>query len=454
DDLFGNLAEKLGVDTAMFSSIVSDTSSGAMNFNSLLPGDESPREITVEVIASEDIESRTLISSGSNARIQENLNSISLAGVSETLSIGGQMWPAIGVYVETSDGIKIEVVDGSRRRKTCILEGKPFSIIVFHGILNFQQRRYLKNISNSGEEHTYFEQCLSLYGDFQEFLVENPSASKRDFAQQIGMDDSTVRKQLIVAVHPVWIYMSLAKDAQNATLVHTTITPMLRRFEEQYTVEMFKVWLERAVRSTFDATDENSPGHKLIPRSLVKGVLEGFTETLDKLDELPDGFIAYIAKKDLLPEVISDYLYPIYQVANTKGYVDEVINEFRGASKPVGENGENLIPTSVLLSELEMKLGSLKEAGMFIPDDKSEKKNNDIEQPNEVQAGRTGTHRTFLRGTQKEKGKFIRWDVAKSGQNSLVFKGADNELLNEIKLLVESHLESRETSGKKIFGDK
>ena len=187
----------------------------------------------------------------------------------------------------------------------------------------------------------------------------------------------------------------------------------------------------------------------------MKQAFESFSETLTKLEELPDGFIAYIGKQDLIPEIINDYLYPIFKLAEEKNCIEEINNELRGLAVDVEDQGIKIIPTRILTRELEIKLGSLKESGDYAVSEESSKSTN--EDSNEVvnnsQTGRSGTQRTYLRGTRKSKDQFIRWDVAKSGQESLVIKGADESLLAELKSLVEKHINERESQGKTVFTD-
>ena len=66
-----------------------------------------------------------------NAREQAFLNEHALADILNTLKERGQQYPAVGRWLD--DG-RIEVLDGSRRRMSCILAEKDFLIYVGKGL--------------------------------------------------------------------------------------------------------------------------------------------------------------------------------------------------------------------------------------------------------------------------------------------------------------------------------
>lgn len=73
-------------------------------------------------IPADEVAEKTVVFA-QNAREQAFLTEHALADVLTTLRERGQQYPAVGR--KTADG-KIEVLDGSRRRMSCILAGKEF----------------------------------------------------------------------------------------------------------------------------------------------------------------------------------------------------------------------------------------------------------------------------------------------------------------------------------------
>lgn len=92
-------------------------------------------------IAAQDIESKTFVFS-ENAREQSFLNEHALSDVLATLKDKGQQYPAVGRRSE--DG-RIEVLDGSRRRMSCILAQKEFMIYVAENI-NSEHAKFLSDV--------------------------------------------------------------------------------------------------------------------------------------------------------------------------------------------------------------------------------------------------------------------------------------------------------------------
>jgi ParB family chromosome partitioning protein len=77
-----------------------------------------------------EVESTTQVFA-ENAREQAFLNEHALADILTTLKDRGQQYPAVGRWLDNGN---IEVLDGSRRRMSCILAGKDFLIYVARGI--------------------------------------------------------------------------------------------------------------------------------------------------------------------------------------------------------------------------------------------------------------------------------------------------------------------------------
>lgn len=80
-----------------------------------------------------------------NAREQSFLNEHALSDVLVTLRERGQQYPAVGRKRE--DG-KIEVLDGSRRRMSCILAEKEFLVYVGENISG-EHAKFLSDVANA-----------------------------------------------------------------------------------------------------------------------------------------------------------------------------------------------------------------------------------------------------------------------------------------------------------------
>ncbi len=126
-------------------------------------------------IPADDIEARTSVFS-ENAREQSFLNEHALSDVLVTLKERGQQYPAVGR--KTQDG-KIEVLDGSRRRKSCLLAKKEFLIYVAEDI-GPEEAKFLSDVANAHKP-------LSLYERGREMLhkLESGEASDQKALAQI-----------------------------------------------------------------------------------------------------------------------------------------------------------------------------------------------------------------------------------------------------------------------------
>ncbi|MCG6451026.1 ParB N-terminal domain-containing protein, partial [Vibrio parahaemolyticus] len=88
-----------------------------------------------------------------NAREQAFLNEHALSDVLSTLRERGQQYPAVGR--KTADG-KIEVLDGSRRRKSCILANQEFLVYVADNI-NGEHAKFLSDVANAHKPLSLYE---------------------------------------------------------------------------------------------------------------------------------------------------------------------------------------------------------------------------------------------------------------------------------------------------------
>ena len=88
-----------------------------------------------------------------NAREQAFLNEHALSDILSTLRERGQQYPAVGR--KRADG-KIEVLDGSRRRMSCILANKDFLIYVAEDI-NGEHAKFLSDVANASKPLSLYE---------------------------------------------------------------------------------------------------------------------------------------------------------------------------------------------------------------------------------------------------------------------------------------------------------
>ncbi|WP_261817900.1 ParB/RepB/Spo0J family partition protein [Vibrio gallicus] len=88
-----------------------------------------------------------------NSREQSFLNEHALADILSTLKERGQQYPAVGRL--TSDG-KIEVLDGSRRRMSCILAQQDFLIYVAENI-DSGHAKFLSDVANAHKPLSLYE---------------------------------------------------------------------------------------------------------------------------------------------------------------------------------------------------------------------------------------------------------------------------------------------------------
>ncbi|GEM79004.1 ParB/RepB/Spo0J family partition protein [Vibrio superstes] len=103
-------------------------------------------------IPATEIEQKTIVFSD-NSREQSFLNEHALSDILVTLKERGQQYPAVGR--KNSEG-KIEVLDGSRRRMSCILAEKDFLIYVAEDI-NGEHAKFLSDVANAHKPLSLYE---------------------------------------------------------------------------------------------------------------------------------------------------------------------------------------------------------------------------------------------------------------------------------------------------------
>ncbi|MGF1844594.1 ParB/RepB/Spo0J family partition protein [Vibrio clamense] len=107
-----------------------------------------------------------------NAREQSFLNEHALSDVLTTLRERGQQYPAVGR--RTEDG-RIEVLDGSRRRMSCILAEKEFLIYVADDI-NAERAKFLSDVANAHKPLSLYEKGKEMQAKLDSGEVEDQKA--------------------------------------------------------------------------------------------------------------------------------------------------------------------------------------------------------------------------------------------------------------------------------------
>jgi ParB family chromosome partitioning protein len=177
-------------------------------------------EFELVQIPAEDIERRTTVFA-QNAREQSFLNEHALSDVLVTLKERGQQYPAVGR--KTKDG-KIEVLDGSRRRMSCILAKKHFLIYVAEAI-GPEHAKFLSDVANAHKP-------LSLYERGREMLnkLESGEASdQKTLAEIFQCSEALVSGALKAAALPLELLQAYPNVSE---LGRPTIVKLHKQFNE------------------------------------------------------------------------------------------------------------------------------------------------------------------------------------------------------------------------------
>ncbi len=151
-------------------------------------------EFELMSIAAAEIEQKTVVFSD-NAREQSFLNEHALADILVTLSERGQQYPAVGR--RGADG-KIEVLDGSRRRMSCILAKKDFLIYVADDI-GTEQAKFLSDVANAHKPLSLYERGREM----QNKLNSGEAADQKALAQMFQCSEALVSGALKAAALPL-----------------------------------------------------------------------------------------------------------------------------------------------------------------------------------------------------------------------------------------------------------
>ena len=127
-------------------------------------------------IPASDVESETVVFS-ENAREQSFLNEHALSDVLTTLRERGQQYPAVGR--RRNDG-KIEVLDGSRRRMSCILANKEFLVYVADNI-NSEHAKFLSDVANAHKPLSLYEKGKEMQAKLESGEADDQKALAKIF---------------------------------------------------------------------------------------------------------------------------------------------------------------------------------------------------------------------------------------------------------------------------------
>jgi ParB family chromosome partitioning protein len=145
-------------------------------------------------ISYKDIEKRTIVFAD-NAREQSFLNEHALSDILVTLKEKGQQYPAVG---RLNDNGIIEVLDGSRRRMSCILSNQDFLIYVAKDI-NLKHAKFLSDVANAHKPLSLYER-----GKEMQLMLENGSVSdQKELAEVCQCSEALVSGALKAATLPL-----------------------------------------------------------------------------------------------------------------------------------------------------------------------------------------------------------------------------------------------------------
>ncbi|WP_047042467.1 ParB/RepB/Spo0J family partition protein [Vibrio mexicanus] len=171
-------------------------------------------------IPADKVESETVVFA-ENAREQSFLNEHALSDVLTTLKESGQQYPAVGR--RNANGT-IEVLDGSRRRMSCILAGKEFLIYVAEDI-NGEHAKFLSDVANAHKP-------LSLYEKGKEMQAKLDSGEAEDqkaLAKIFQCSEALVSGALKAASLPLELLQAYPNVAD---LGRPTIVKLHKQFNE------------------------------------------------------------------------------------------------------------------------------------------------------------------------------------------------------------------------------
>lgn len=175
------------------SPIVGDLQSklGSLSGNSItLPVCGRNVSFKLETIPADKVEMATMVWLG-NERDQELLNESALADLIPSFLTSGQQNPA---FARRTSGI-IEIADGSRRRKTAIITGSDYRVLV--GDLDDEQMQWLSQVGNDYRPTSSYERGKRYLRRLKEF-----DGNVKALAEAEGIDRNIVNRCINTAKLP------------------------------------------------------------------------------------------------------------------------------------------------------------------------------------------------------------------------------------------------------------
>lgn len=145
-------------------------------------------------ISADEIESKTRVFA-QNAREQSFLNEHALSDILSTLKTRGQQYPAVGR--RNKEGV-IEVLDGSRRRMSCIFAKKDFLIYVAENI-ETKHAKFLSDVANAHKPLSLYEKGKEM----QALLDSGEAGDQKSLAHIYQCSEALVSGALKAAALPL-----------------------------------------------------------------------------------------------------------------------------------------------------------------------------------------------------------------------------------------------------------
>ncbi|MDN3682019.1 ParB/RepB/Spo0J family partition protein [Vibrio tapetis subsp. quintayensis] len=127
-------------------------------------------------IPAADVSTKTTVFA-ENSREQSFLNPHALSDILSTLEERGQQYPAVG---RKADDGTIEVLDGSRRRMSCIIANKDFLVYVADDI-NSNHAKFLSDVANAHKPLSLYERGREMQAKLNSHEAEDQKALAQIF---------------------------------------------------------------------------------------------------------------------------------------------------------------------------------------------------------------------------------------------------------------------------------
>ena len=216
-------------------------------------------------VNADDISTQTIVFA-ENAREQAFLNEHALADILVTLKDRGQQYPAVGRWLD--DG-RIEVLDGSRRRMSCIIAHKDFLIYVAKGI-NTEHAKFLSDVANAHKPLSLFERGKEM----QSLLDTGKVADQKELAKYLQCSEALVSGALKAASLPMELLMAYPSVGE---LGRPTIVKLHRIF--------FGLNHEQQQHMIADLSGDNASLWKTINAQGISRITREVTGKLEQLGE-------------------------------------------------------------------------------------------------------------------------------------------------------------------------